>query len=89
MLDAIRGKAILGPIRGEPAVDAAALVNLLVRASQLAVDVPEVVELDLNPVLASGDRCAVVDARILLAAPNEIVTTPVPRTARAGAGSRL
>jgi hypothetical protein len=35
--------------------------------SRLAVDLPEVAELDLNPVIALPDRCVAVDARIRLA----------------------
>jgi hypothetical protein len=36
---------------------------------RLAVDVPEVAELDLNPVLVSADGCVVVDAKVRLATP--------------------
>jgi len=43
-----------------------ALRELLLRVSRLAVDVPEICELDLNPVmaLAPGHGCRIVDARI-------------------------
>jgi hypothetical protein len=42
------------------------LQEMLLRLSQMAVEVPEIAELDLNPVLAfpEPDRCAAVDARI-------------------------
>jgi acetate---CoA ligase (ADP-forming) len=50
--------------RGAPAADRAALTDLLHRLSRLAVDLPEVSELDLNPVLARPDGCVAVDARI-------------------------
>jgi hypothetical protein len=39
----------------------------LLRASQLAGDVPEIAELDLNPVIAGPDRAQAVDARIRIA----------------------
>jgi hypothetical protein len=57
--------------RGAPPADRGALTNLLHRLSRLAVDLPEVSELDLNPVLAGPDGCVAVDARIriLRAAP--------------------
>jgi acetyl coenzyme A synthetase (ADP forming)-like protein len=60
------GKAgrLVGGFRGAPAVDAAALTDLLHRLSALAEDLPEVAELDLNPVIALPDRCVVVDARV-------------------------
>jgi acyl-CoA synthetase (NDP forming) len=50
--------------RGAPPADEAALVDLLHRLSRLSHDVPEVVELDLNPVLALRDGCVAVDARV-------------------------
>ena len=50
--------------RGAPAADRGALTDLLHRLSLLAVDLPEVSELDLNPVLARPDGCVAVDARI-------------------------
>jgi acyl-CoA synthetase (NDP forming) len=57
------GKLVAG-FRGQPPLDAAALVDLLHRLSALALDVPEVAELDLNPVLATGMGCVAVDQRI-------------------------
>jgi acyl-CoA synthetase (NDP forming) len=61
------GRLVHG-FRGTPAADAAALDDLLHRLSQLAVDVPEVAELDLNPVIALPDGCVAVDARVRLRA---------------------
>jgi ATP-grasp domain len=37
--------------RGKPAVNTAALTNVLLRVSWLANDLPEIAELDLNPVI--------------------------------------
>jgi acetyl coenzyme A synthetase (ADP forming)-like protein len=53
--------------RGAPAADRGALEDLLHRLSRLAVDFPEVAELDLNPVLAGPKGCVAVDARIRIA----------------------
>jgi len=63
------GKAarLLAGFRGAPAADAAAVGDVLLRLSQLAVDLPEVAELDLNPVLAGPTGAVVVDARVRLA----------------------
>jgi acetyl coenzyme A synthetase (ADP forming)-like protein len=60
------GRLVAG-FRGTPPADEAALLDLLLRLSILADDLPEVVELDLNPVLALPDRCFAVDARIRVA----------------------
>jgi acetyl coenzyme A synthetase (ADP forming)-like protein len=62
------GRLVAG-FRGTPAADAPALVDLLHRLSLLAEDLPEVAELDLNPVIALPSGCVVVDARIRLAPP--------------------
>jgi acetyl coenzyme A synthetase (ADP forming)-like protein len=55
--------------RGAPPADREALADLLHRLSRLAVELPEVSELDLNPVLAGPDGCVAVDARIRIARP--------------------
>ncbi|MFZ5450789.1 MAG: GNAT family N-acetyltransferase [Thermodesulfobacteriota bacterium] len=51
------------------------LVELLVRISQLVTDFPEIVELDLNPLLLIGNRVVAVDAHITM----EPSTVPAPR----------
>ncbi|WP_321528427.1 acetate--CoA ligase family protein [Sedimenticola selenatireducens] len=66
MLDGIRGSKVLDGIRGGEPVDRQALVSLMLAVSDLCMNHPEIVELDLNPVLARpGDYC-VLDARVLL-----------------------
>jgi len=71
MLREIRGYPLLEGYRGSLPVNQAALLDLLHRVSQLALDHPEISELDLNPVLAlPGDEPAIVlDARLKLAKP--------------------
>jgi hypothetical protein len=56
-------------VRGfrRPPVDAAALIELLHRLACLAEDLPEIAELDLNPILATPDRCIAVDLRVRVA----------------------
>ena len=53
--------------RGAPPAKEAALVDLLLRLSLLVDDLQEVVELDLNPVLALPTECIAVDARVRVA----------------------
>lgn len=50
--------------RACPAADLAALEHALVSLSQLAADVPEIVELDVNPLLADQDGVIALDARV-------------------------
>jgi acetyl coenzyme A synthetase (ADP forming)-like protein len=61
------GRLVAG-FRGAQPADAAALVDLVHRLSRLAEDLPEVAELDLNPVIADEKGCVAVDARIRVAA---------------------
>jgi acetate---CoA ligase (ADP-forming) len=60
------GKAgrLVSGFRGQPPADAEALVDLVLRLARLADDVPEVAELDLNPVLGLPAGCVAVDARV-------------------------
>ena len=66
LLHGIRGLPLLDGYRGHAPADIEALRELLLRVSRLAVDVPEIVELDLNPVIAlsPGHGCRIVDARV-------------------------
>jgi acetyltransferase len=66
MIKALKGYSILAGARGEPSVDMYALEDILLRLGRMAVEYPEIVEMDLNPVLAFPEpaRTAVVDARI-------------------------
>ncbi len=61
-------KALRG-IRGLPAVDMAALENLLVNFSRLVIEQPRIQEIDINPLLAGGDRLLALDARVVLHPP--------------------
>jgi acetyl coenzyme A synthetase (ADP forming)-like protein len=62
------GKAgrLVGGLRGRPGADGAALVDLLGRLSRLGEDLPELAELDLNPVLGLAEGYLVLDARARL-----------------------
>jgi acyl-CoA synthetase (NDP forming) len=69
MLGALRGKRIFDGFRGAPPADRGAMADVIVRVAALADLVPELEELDLNPVrvLAVGKGAVVVDARMRLA----------------------
>jgi acyl-CoA synthetase (NDP forming) len=67
MIRGLRAAPLLFGHRGAPAVDTTALAGQLLRVSRLADDLPEVAELDLNPVIARPDGAHAVDTRIRLA----------------------
>ncbi|MFI5176530.1 MAG: acetate--CoA ligase family protein [Terriglobia bacterium] len=70
MLRQIRGHALLEGVRGEPPVDFGLLAESLQRLSQLMTDFDEIVEVDVNPFLASATThgSKALDARIRIAA---------------------
>jgi acetyltransferase len=69
MVDETRTSAILRGVRGEPPSDVEAIHTCLMRLSQLAVECPQVAELDINPlfVYAQGEGAAVADVRVRVA----------------------
>jgi len=67
MIDEIRGRALLGPLRGRPGTDLGALADLLVVLSILGAR-GDIAEMDLNPVRAGPAGATVLDAVILRAA---------------------
>ncbi len=66
MIQSIKGYPILEGTRGEKPVDIDAVVDILLRLSELGTDFPRIDEMDLNPVLVfpKGKGAAVIDARI-------------------------
>ena len=67
MLASLRGAPLLKGLRGRPGVDRAALERLIVQVARLAAALGErLVELDLNPVIATPDGVQVVDHLVVL-----------------------
>jgi acyl-CoA synthetase (NDP forming) len=71
MIDELRTARLLDGYRGMPAVSRPALADLVSRLAALADGLPDVAEIDLNPVICTGDRLIVVDARVRLAHASE------------------
>lgn len=71
MVRTIKGYRLLTGYRGQPAVDLNAVDDVLLRISHLVEAIPEISELDLNPVFAmpEGQGCRIVDARIRIELP--------------------
>jgi acetate---CoA ligase (ADP-forming) len=78
MVESLRGAPLLRGVRGEPPSDVAALEEAIERVSQLAVEQPEVAELDLNPLIVrpSGLGVVAVDARVVLGPPSRSAPSP-------------
>ncbi len=66
MWKSLRAAPLLTGYRGSPPVNVAAVEDLLLRLGRLAEDLPEVAELDLNPVLVSPDGAVAVDTKLRL-----------------------
>jgi acyl-CoA synthetase (NDP forming) len=64
LIHSIRAAPLLLGFRGQPAADLGALRDTLLRISRLADDLPQVAELDLNPVIARPEGVVAVDVRI-------------------------
>jgi acyl-CoA synthetase (NDP forming) len=70
----LRVARLLDGYRGAPAVSRAALRDVIVRVAALAAELPEVAELDLNPVVCRSDGLFVVDARVRVARPGPVTS---------------
>jgi acyl-CoA synthetase (NDP forming) len=71
MWHSLRAAPLLTGYRGSAPVDTAGWERLLLRLGRLAEDLPEVAELDANPVIVRPDGLAVVDIKVRLAAPGD------------------
>ena len=69
MIREIHSFPLLRGVRGEKASDMAAMIEALERLSQLCTDFPEIIELDVNPLLVKpeGSGAVAIDARLALA----------------------
>jgi len=70
MIRQIKGFKLLTGIRGEPPSDLESLEDLLIRLSRILLDLPEIQEIDINPVKvgAMGEGSQALDARVILRA---------------------
>jgi acetyltransferase len=82
MISRTRISRLLRGFRGRPSVDMDALAGALVSVSRLMLDHPEVVELDINPILADAEGVIALDARVRLDDPahrQQSAIVPYPR----------
>ncbi len=66
MTTEIRAHRLLGAVRGRPARDVDAAVDVIVRVSELMADLDRVAELDVNPLFLLERGAAVADARVIV-----------------------
>jgi len=68
MLTQIRAHALLDGVRGQPPMDKVAIVDTLLRISQLVQDFPEIIELDINPLMVyhQGEGALALDMRLVI-----------------------
>lgn len=78
-LQSLRTWPLLTGFRGSPRLDVDRLVELVVRMGDLALDAPEIVEVDLNPVVVSPNGVVCVDAKMRLSDPVGPRDAGVPR----------
>jgi succinyl-CoA synthetase beta subunit len=64
MLEDLAADRVLGPVRGEPAVDRAAVSDVVVGLSRLAESEPDVMSVDVNPLVVVDGRPVAVDALV-------------------------
>lgn len=72
MINEVKSIQLLKGVRGEPPRDIKAVVDVILRVAKLVVDFPEIVEMDINPlmVLEEGKGAMAVDMRITLSPRN-------------------
>jgi acetyltransferase len=80
-IDALRTHALLGPFRGEPAVDRDAVAAILVALGRLAAGRPDVASVDLNPLIVRDGAPIAVDALVELGPPATATTAVLPTDA--------
>jgi hypothetical protein len=66
LLGRLRGARLLDGFRGGPIVDRSAVGEVIAAASRLIADDPDLLELDINPLIAGPGGAVAVDALVVL-----------------------
>jgi acetyl-CoA synthetase (ADP-forming) len=66
MMNEIKAKKLLDAFRGKPAVNRDILANALINLGRIGLEVPEIAEIDINPMIISNDVPVAVDALVVL-----------------------
>ncbi len=86
MIRSVRAYPLLEGVRGEPPSDVAALAETVERVGQMATELPQLAEMDLNPLIVrpAGEGVVAVDARVVLDPSSR--SGPSPSARRSGTG---
>lgn len=86
LIDRTKVAKLLDAFRGKPPADRDAVIAVLIRVSELVAELPEIEEIDLNPLLAGPDGVICMDARIRASRPpqdtgrhDHLAIRPYPR----------
>ncbi len=71
MMEEIKTKKLLDEFRGQPKVDRDILKKALVGIGNLGIEFDEIAEIDINPLIISGDKPVAVDALVILNNPTK------------------
>lgn len=81
MIREIEGRPLLEGYRGQPPVSEEMLVDLLMKASRMGMDLGDRLEsVDLNPIVVWGDQHRVLDAKVLLQPEDRVVPVAQPNS---------
>ena len=70
MMQDIKAKKILEPIRGMPAADKDLLADMLMTVGRIGLEIEIIKEIDINPIIISAGKPVAVDALVILEQPN-------------------
>ena len=89
MLDDLQNSALLGSVRGEPPVDRDAVAEVAESLSRVAATRPDVVSVDLNPLIVADGRPVAVDALVEIADDDDRPAAALGDAAPRGADPRF
>ncbi|MFZ1981551.1 MAG: acetate--CoA ligase family protein [Smithella sp.] len=79
MIDELHAQKLLGAFRGESATDKDALIKTLVGLSRIGVEIPDIKEIDINPLLVTAQgKVTAVDALIVIGKTTNQKVPPLP-----------
>ena len=72
MIDEIKANKLIGQFRGKPAVNRDILARTLINVGKIGLEVNEVAEIDINPLIVHEDTPVAVDALVFLRKPSAV-----------------
>lgn len=66
MMDEIKARKLLDNFRGKPAVNREILASALINLGKIGLEIPEIAEIDINPMIINNDVPVAVDALVVL-----------------------